>query len=474
MARKKATSKPTPFWQRSIQALREAQILLIAGLLALIAILLYVPTTRYEYTFDDDVYTLKNEVIQAGLQRIDDIFGKGTVYGFTGQNFGTYRPITLLSFALEKSKNKPFSPHKSHTINIFLYGLCAFVLMLCLSKMLSGLPWLISALICLLFVVHPVHTEVVANVKGREEILALLFGLTSIWLLFKAEGPKSWLWLTGAGISYSLALLSKENTLPWMLVFPMVLFLFTERSLRQRIGQSVIFIGLALFFYYLRLLIFDPIPPGTGVSDSFINNFVMGADTFGERLATIVRVLGHYLSLLVYPHPLRPDYAYNQVPISNWADPWVYVILSLYVAIALGGGWFLLKRHKAAFGPLFYLITLSIAALSPLLFRNVAALAERFLFTPSLGFCFGLVAGGYWLWQRYRVRKSPIPLYAIVGLMCVAGAIKTSQQLPIWQDNETLFTYTTEVAPNNFRAHLNLAEVFRTRAEATLPQNSQR
>ncbi|MEL7534143.1 MAG: tetratricopeptide repeat protein [Bacteroidota bacterium] len=474
MARKKATPSPTPLLQKTAETLALSQLLLLAGMLALVAALLYAPSSNFDYAFDDDVYTKLNKVTNEGLGRMGDIFGKGSVYGFSDENFGTYRPITLLTFALEKDPQQAFDPGLSHKVNLFLYGLCAFVLFGTLLQLLPKLPWLISFFICLLFVVHPVHTEVVANVKSREEILALLFGLTSIWLLLKAAGSKQWLWLIAAGFSYTLSLLSKESTFPWVLVFPLVLWLFTDRNWKTILGQSLVFLGLAVFFYYLRLFIFDPIPKGSGVADNYINNFIMAGDTFGERLATAISVIGKYLSLLFFPHPLRPDYSYAQVPITTWGDPKVYLSLLAYLGIGFGSLWLIVKRKQWGFGMAFYLLTLSTAALTPLMFRNVSALAERFLFTPSLGFCFAFVLGLYGLWKSVRPKANALPLYAFLSLICIAGLVKTYQQIPVWQNNQTLFRYAAEVSPNSFRTHLNLAEVLRVGGEQTPPQNPQR
>lgn len=474
MARKKAVSSPTPLLQKKAEALSFAQTLLLAGIIAIVAGLLYAPSSNFDYAFDDDVYTKLNKVSAEGLGRIGDIFGKGSVYGFSGENFGTYRPITLLSFALEKDPKQAFDPARSHKVNIFFYALCAFVLFATLLQLLPKLPWLISFFICLLFVVHPVHTEVVANVKSREEILALLFGLGSIWFLLRAKGPKQSLWILAAAASYTLSLLSKESTFPWILVFPMILWLFTARKWQTILWQSLVFLALALFFYYLRLFIFDPVPKGSGVTDNYINNFIMAGDTFGERLATSISVLGKYLALLFYPHPLRPDYSYAQVPITSWGDPKVYLSLIAYLAIGLGSVWLLIKRQKLGFGSAFFLLTLSTAALTPLMFRNVSALAERFLFTPSLGFCFVFVLGLYGIWMSVRPKAKAWPLYGLLGLICILGFVKTNQQIPVWQNNQTLFTYAAQVAPNSFRAHLNLAEVLRVKGEQTPPQNAQR
>ena len=95
--------------------------IIVVVILIIATYLLYGPSHQFEYTFDDDVYTAKNQVTSGGTENLGDIFDKGSVYGFSGENAGTYRPITLLTFALEKNKRRPFNPERSHRIQVFLY-----------------------------------------------------------------------------------------------------------------------------------------------------------------------------------------------------------------------------------------------------------------------------------------------------------------------------------------------------------------
>ena len=78
------------------------------AVLAICTYLLYGSSHKFGYTFDDDVYTAKNLITQQGTDKLGDIFGKGSVYGFSGENSGTYRPFTLFTFALEKNKCNSF------------------------------------------------------------------------------------------------------------------------------------------------------------------------------------------------------------------------------------------------------------------------------------------------------------------------------------------------------------------------------
>jgi tetratricopeptide (TPR) repeat protein len=104
-----------------------------------------------------------------------------------------------------------------------------------------------------------------------------------------------------------------------------------------------------------------------------------------------------------------------------------------------------------------------------LLFKNVGALGERFLYTPSLGFCMILVLGLASWWERTGQKNTLPYLYLGLGAIVLLGIGKTASHLPVWQNNETLFRYGAEAAPNSFRTHLNLAETLRTKAETSAP-----
>ena len=471
---KKKVKKKKPWWQLPASSLTYRNRMLLAVALGIVAFLLYAPSLQYEYTFDDDVYLNKNEITQGGLNRIGDIFGKGSVYGFSGENTGTWRPVTLLSFALEKQLGKTFQPRRSHLFSLILYGITAFVLFLVLIRMLPKHAWLLSLLITLLFVVHPIHSEVVANVKGREEILAFLFLLISLWSLSNASRARYWSWFGLAGLSYVLAILSKENAYTFAPLFPLFVFLFTDKRKRKLWMTTAVFFAIAIFFFGLRSLVLDTPPQGSGVSDPFVNNFILAADGFGNQLATILLVLGKYVQLLFFPHPLRYDYSFAQFSLGSWGNPLIWLTLILYLAIGLIGLHLLRKRSPLAWGPLYYLITIAIAALSPLLLRDVAALGERFLYTPSWGFCMILVLGLYAGLQAKTKVNNLRYLYVGLGILILLGIVKTRNHLPVWKDNETLFRHGVEVSPNSFRTHLNLAETLRTRAELSNQESPDR
>src|ERR1035437_6866636 len=101
--------------------------IIITFVVFLFAFLLYANTLNHGYVLDDDVVYLKNKDVQAGLRGIPGILHHSFIYGFTGHNDQSYRPVVLVIFAIEKDFFGN-NPHTGHFINILLFGLSCILL----------------------------------------------------------------------------------------------------------------------------------------------------------------------------------------------------------------------------------------------------------------------------------------------------------------------------------------------------------
>lgn len=216
------------------------------------AILLYVNTVWNEYNMDDELVTINHRNTSRGLSAFQDILNQYYHEDEMGYKY-EYRPITHLSFALEHEFLGE-SAHFSHAINVLLYALSCLLLFLFLKRLLPQKLKLLAWVATLLFVFHPIHTEVVASIKNRDEILAMIFGMMSGLLLLRAlKQKKYWLSIPAAGL-FSLALLSKVTFFPFLMIFPIGLMFFYEVKFKE---LFFITLPLAIAGFLSVKLIFD-------------------------------------------------------------------------------------------------------------------------------------------------------------------------------------------------------------------------
>ncbi len=119
-----------------------------------------------------------------------------------------------------------------------------------LSNLFRKMP-LFVLLATLIFMAHPVHTEVVANIKSRDEILSFLNGTLALLLVFDYSKSKNWISLALAVIFFFLSLLSKETAMTTLAIIPFMLFFFTPKK-KEVILQELRFCLLLfrLVFFY--------------------------------------------------------------------------------------------------------------------------------------------------------------------------------------------------------------------------------
>ncbi len=430
-------------------------------LIGLMAVLLYSPSLRFDYVFDDDIYLNQNQITRQGLKGLGDVWTKGSAYGFSKENSGTYRPVTLTSFALESSGGrKPFRPGFSHAVNLLLYGLAVALWGVALIAIMGKERWGLVAAAIALFAWHPVHTEVIANVKNREEILVLLFGAVMLWAWWKNEKTPKPVWLGISLVAYLMACLSKENGVTLLVLVPVMSWLFTAKKPGRILSGTLLYAGVLGVYLLMRWLVLDP-ASDMPVEDPYINNAILAADGLSGQLATAVFILGKYLVRLVWPQTLNYDYSFAEITPVDWTNTGVWLSVAAYLVLGGLAIWGLIQRKKWAWGLVLFGAALSVV--SQLFFRIEATMAERFLFLPSLGFCFfGVMAAWELLEKDWRLKRIGTGL--LFGMLLAYG-VRTSIYLPEWKDNLTLFSYGVKVSPLSFRTHFNLAEVARVQAE---------
>lgn len=445
-----------------------------------LAFLLYANTLTHQYALDDAIVLTENQYTTQGLAGIADIFTHDTFTGFFGEEKqlvagGRYRPLSLVTFALEWQLFGR-NPFISHLLNVLLFGLTGVVLYRVLCALFpQDAPWRVwlTAGTALLFVAHPIHTEAVANIKGRDELLALLASLTALLWTLRYWHTRRLTFVVGSAAIFFLGLLSKENTITFLAVVPVALWLFTDAPLKSVLGLTAPYLVASGVFLWIRSTVLGPGASIGQEAQELMNNPFVGLNA-QERYGTIFYSLGKYWQLLVWPHPLTHDYYPRQIPILALSDARALASLVGHVGLAAYGAWGLLRARVSrsqegslgrvlAFCAVYYLATLSIVSNVP--FSVGTHLSERFVYMPSVGFSMAVMTL-LWLLLHRRGRV----LNVLYLAMIVGYALLTVQRNPAWKDNYTLFS--TDIRTSSQSAKLNNAMGGITIERAIDPQNA--
>ncbi|MBC7774400.1 MAG: tetratricopeptide repeat protein [Phycisphaerae bacterium] len=433
------------------------------------AVILYAVTFGFEFVLDDEIMTRSNKFVTKGIAGIGDIFTHGTLFGFNGMNDQSYRPLMLANFAVEKSLFGG-TAGAYHFFNVFYFALACGIFYLFLKKAL-GAASLIPLLAALLFVAHPIHTEVVANIKSRDEILSFMFAALSLLYVLKyAQDGNKVKDLVISLVCYLAATLAKETGLAMLGLIPLTLWFFTDLKLSRIVGISAVYLAPVALYFLMRASAMDNMFFSGDIKD-LVNNTLSGAKAGGEWFASRTMILGKYLGLLVFPHPLSYDYSYNQVPLVGPSDIGFLISLVVYLILAGLFIWGLFTKKVYAYAIGFYAVMLVLVSnfLTPI----GATMAERFLFSSSAGFCLALGWGIVALGEKFKFSKNI--LYALLGVILLLYTIKTYTRTQVWASQLKLFESGLVTAPNSARAQNHYGSYWRMLAEGIQnPQDKNR
>lgn len=432
---------------------------------------LYANTLTFDYALDDAIVIYDNEFTTQGFGGIEGLLKYDTFRGFfkvEGKDQlvagGRYRPLTPVLFAIQIALFGE-SSLIGHLGNVLFYGLTCVLLYLLLLKLFSPegntkkadtRAYFLALLASLLFAAHPIHTEVVANIKGLDEIVTLLGSLAALYFSLRAYHEKKIGLNVAAGILFFLALLSKENAITFLAIVPLTYFVFTKANAVTVLRQMIPFVLMSVLFLFIRG---DILGWELGQSRELMNNsFLKLVDSYyvdftaGEKFATIFYSLGKYIQLQIFPYTLTHDYYPRQIEIMSFADWQVLLSVLFHFAIGIFAVLRLFKKDPLSYGILFYLITLSIVSN---IFVNVGTnMNERFVFMSSVGFCLVLSILGYRLAEKKGGGKianfnSLKFIIGIAGLVLLLFSVKTITRNFVWKDNYTLFLTDVKTSTNS-------------------------
>lgn len=420
--------------------------------LSIVSFLLYANTLKHGFVLDDIAVIEQNRLVQKGLAGIPELFSTLYWQGYWDSNAGLYRPMSLIAFAIEWQL-APNNPFIHHFFNVLYYVLSIVLLFKVIYFYLKEYSAWITFFIVLLFAVHPIHTEVVANIKSRDEIFCLLFFTLSIYFLLIKE--KGIFQILGV-VSFLFCLLSKEAGI---LFLPILVFLFWLKYQKER---SVLFSKIipiisisALWLLLHRYIILSS--PFKRIQYSYLDNSLFGCDDFMTKIATGFSIFGRYIVKSIYPYSMSYDYSYNQIPCVTLGS-FSFIISLLLVGLLFWAVYFFRNKNSfISFGVLFFLITIFLASNIVVLIGTT--MGDRLLYTPVLGTSIALVFLLLHLSKNKELKNFYHPSVYILCFVFLLFSIKTYNRNKVWESNATLFSEDVSNAPNSARVNFNYATV---------------
>ncbi|MBI2270937.1 MAG: tetratricopeptide repeat protein [Bacteroidetes bacterium] len=447
--------------------LNKKRLVIMALIVALLGFVLYSNTFNHKFVLDD-IPTIKgNFLTKQGFAGIPKLLQTAYWYGSDGKNEMFYRPLSVVMFAAEWEL-WPDNPTAGHVINVLLYALTGFILFFTLRKLFIDMSPLIPFAASLLFIAHPLHTEVVANIKSRDEILSFLFLLISLNTLLdyvRNNVPRK---LIISLFCFFLALMSKESSILYLVIFPVAVFYYTSATVKKNAVIMAGYVFAAVIYMIIRASVLDR--QMVGEIASVIDNTVSASD-YPHRFATAMVIIGTYIKLLIIPHPLVYDYSFATFKIVGPGNVWALLSVLVYVSIGIYIFRNFLKKDTIVFSLIIYL--LPVILVSNIFFLTRSTAAERFLYQPSLGFAIiaslllAKVTGTEIVKRNFysisTLIKNNMKLFGLVGVLLVLYSFKTYKRAETWKDNLTLFRTDLQYIPNSARAQFNYAKDLTTK-----------
>jgi len=338
-----------------------------------------------------------------------------------------WRPAVISSFALDYRVSS--SPHWFHVINV-LWAAIATALFTLLACDLAG-P-VVGLIAGLLFAVHPVHVEAVANVVGRAELMAAAGYAAALVCAIRAGRKPTYLAGVAAGAAFAIA--SKEIAV----TLPAAAFLVLARRADLRIAwRAAVAATVPIVAYFI-------VQGFVGIRTFYAGGLAVGLEHVGflARSWAMVRLSLEWWRLFLFPAHLSADYSPGELTVATGFTVWH--LLGLLVWIAVGVLAWRTRRTipGIAIGLAWMVITISPVA--NIVFSTEFLIAERTLYLASFGIVFALACA-------VAAIRSPKLRLAAVAVAALAGAARTIIRIPAWHDDETHYQALKREAPRSYR-----------------------
>ena len=421
------------FWQK--ESCRNGLVLLGCLLLSL---LLFANTFGNEWTYDDFPVIVENPDVTSIANFLTDQYPG--------------RPLREMTYLVDYQLFG-LRPAGWHLQSCLWHGAAGFLTFLLMVRL--GLGRLAGGVAALLFLVHPVTVEAVANISHRKESLTLVFALLSLlaWREFCAAAPRRWWWAAGALLCAGVAYLGKQTAVGIPLLWLAMEWVFLPRErwallkFWKILGCAGILVAVAGVAWFVKAGGWPMLLAKMQGLLEFKANYFEAVD-FSVYLRMLLKSWTFLLTKLIWPVGLSLEYTFP-VP-TSWLDPWVLAGLILVTALGLVLVWSARRRS-----PVFFWLVMAIVFFLPV--ANLVPLAylaaDRYLYAPWAALA--MLVG----WLFSRIPGEPRRNLLALAPVCVLLAILTWQQNRVWFSEQTLWEQAVKVSPESSFVQNNLGNI---------------
>ena len=424
-----------------------------------LTLIAYANTFNHGYNLDDFLLSDNLPAVEEGWP--------GTVKIFTSAyNLFDYRPIAIFTYAIEQQLQGKLVPGTSHIVNAVLYFLCCLMLFFTLRRLpVNNAHW-IALFATAIFIVHPIHSNVISSLKNRDTIMSLTFGLSSIFFalrfiqyehdeLRRSIAMKS-LFLVVALLLFLISTMAKLDAVSFIILLPLTFFILSKNRMWLIYSSGLGFVAYKAFRYIRFQIITPRFLETTSVEESILptENTMMLYDTLSVKVSTALISLFYYLKFHLIPKGYYYYFGFDMIPVDElfiWQN-----ILAAAVALLslIAFIYYFRKRPEISFGIGFFFGGLAYCLN---LYTPIAGIvAPRLAFISSVGFCIILAAivlgAGHFFHRKFLSKKMQLSTVRLIllGLVLAFYIPFTIDRNNDWKDIWTLIEADVPHLENSF------------------------
>jgi protein O-mannosyl-transferase len=443
---------PASFSEEQTKKVKRGRDPLLYAFLFVVGLVPFLNTLAFGFAYDDDQQIVINPYMHS-FHYLKQILTT-PVWSFKYANIPTnyYRPLMSLEYFVLYQAYGPL-PYIYHLASVVLHAAVVVLLFAVTRRLFRSTP--IALVTAILFAVHPIHTESVAWIADVVDLQLAAFLLLAFWFYLDLGDStgREWRTYTAMSIFFGLAIFAKEPAV----AFPVVVTFYehvcradrTQTRWAQKLKRYAPFWLMTGFYLGCRVVLMGGLVPRVRRASL----------PWGQTILSSFSLFNEYMNKLIWPgHAALFDTFHPSVSVTDWQ---VLCGAAWALFLCIFAAYFWRRNPTLVFAGVWTVAILSVALNARWMATNV--FAERYLYVPSIGFCWIVASGVVAIWNAGFATNSKSVRIALAGAFVVLAAVLTAETAVRdrdWRDDFSLFTAAVARNPGDADLRANLGVVF--------------